>query len=84
MTGHFELINDTDAGYRVTLVDDDGNVLAVSERYTTAEAAARGIYTIREIAASGLIDDQRESSQTLAHPRLRRTSRTTRMHNQGT
>jgi uncharacterized protein YegP (UPF0339 family) len=77
VTGHFEFINDAEAGYRVTLVDDAGNVLAVSERYNTTEAAARGIYTIREIAASGLIDDKRESSKTLANSRLRRASRTT-------
>jgi uncharacterized protein YegP (UPF0339 family) len=62
MAGHFELVNDAEGGYRATLVDNAGKVLAVSERYDTTASAARGIFSIREIAASGLIDDRRESS----------------------
>lgn len=56
MAGQFELIDDLDRGYRVRLLDTTGKVLAVSERYDDKESAARGIYAIREIAASGLIE----------------------------
>lgn len=62
MAGQFELIDDSGCGYRVRLLDKVGKVLAVSERYDDKESAARGIFAIREIAASGLIDDRRGSS----------------------
>lgn len=62
MAGHFELIDDPGAGYRVRLLDSGGKVLAVSERYDNTESAARGIFAIREIAASALIDDKRGTS----------------------
>lgn len=57
MTGHFELLTDSGGGCRARLLDNSGKVLAVSEQYGDTEAAARGIYTIREITASGLIED---------------------------
>lgn len=57
MTGHFELVTDSDGACRARLLDNSGKVLAVSEHYGDIEAAARGIFTIREIAASGLIED---------------------------
>lgn len=59
MAGLFELIDDPYAGYRVRLLDSGGKVLAVSERYDTTESAARGIFAMREIAASALIEDRR-------------------------
>lgn len=62
MPGQFELIDDSGWGYRVRLLDKVGKVLAVSERYDDKESAASGIFAIREIAASGLIDDRRGSS----------------------
>lgn len=62
MTGHFELVTDSDGGCRARLLDNTGKVLAVSEHYGDTEAAARGIFTIREIAASGLIEDMTRRS----------------------
>jgi uncharacterized protein len=62
MAGHFEVIDDADGGCRARLIDESGNVLALSDRYGDKDAAARGIRAIREIAGTGLIDDGRETS----------------------
>lgn len=62
MAGRFELITDSEGGCRARLTDGAGTVIALSEPYGDAEAAARGINAIREIAASGLIEDRRSSS----------------------
>ncbi|MBT2515796.1 YegP family protein [Arthrobacter sp. ISL-30] len=59
MSGHFEVVDAPDGGCRVRLLDDRGEVVAVSVRYPTVQAAAAGIYRTREIAASGLIRDCR-------------------------
>ncbi len=60
MAGRFELFNAPGGGYSVRLLDDSGSILVISVRYRNKKAAARGITTIREIAASGLIHDQTE------------------------
>ena len=62
MTGRFELVTDTHGGCRARLLDNGGNVLAVSAQFDGTEAAARGIFAIREIAASGLIEDMTRTS----------------------
>jgi uncharacterized protein YegP (UPF0339 family) len=59
MTGQFEVVDDADKGFRARLVDEAGNVLALSNWYGEMEAAVRGIRAIREIAATGLIEDRR-------------------------
>lgn len=61
MAGRFEVVSDPDGGCRARLIDKSGKVLAVSERYGDEGAAARGIHLIREIAASGLVEDKREA-----------------------
>jgi uncharacterized protein YegP (UPF0339 family) len=61
VAGLFELIDDLGGGYRVRLLNAGGEVLAVSERYASTEKAARGIFAMREIAASALIEDRRGS-----------------------
>jgi uncharacterized protein YegP (UPF0339 family) len=63
MAGHFELIDAEDGGCRVRLIDKAGRVLAVSEPYDTTESAVRGIHSIREVAASGLLNDRRTTSE---------------------
>lgn len=68
MAGQFELVNDAVGGYRARLTDKTGKVLALSEQYSDTQAAARGIQVIREIAATGLIEDKSGSSST-AHCR---------------
>lgn len=45
----------------VRLLDAEGKLLAVSESYDSTQSAARGIFAIREIAASALIADRRGS-----------------------
>lgn len=57
MAGHFELLNAPGGGYRVRLLDECGTVLAESVRYNNEKAAARGVMTMREIAACALIRD---------------------------
>lgn len=58
MAGQFELVDDAGGGYRARLTDKTGKLLALSEKYNTMKAAARGIQAIREIAASALIEDK--------------------------
>lgn len=57
MAGRFEVFTDNGGTCRVRLVDEFGKELAVSAPFRDKDAAARGIYTLREIAASGLIED---------------------------
>lgn len=57
MPGHFEVFTETGGTCRVRLVDERGKILAVSAPYDDKDAAARGIYALREIAASGLVQD---------------------------
>ncbi|MFF2842664.1 YegP family protein [Paenarthrobacter sp. NPDC057981] len=57
MAGHFELFEEADGDCRVRLVDDDGTELALSVCFPDRKAAAKAIYALREIAASGLVED---------------------------
>lgn len=57
MAGHFELIDAAGGDCRVRLVDADGIELALSMCFHDKDSAAKGIYSLREIAASGLIED---------------------------
>lgn len=57
MAGHFEVFTDNGGTCRVRLVDGFGKELAVSAPFRDKDAAARGIFVFREIAASGLIED---------------------------
>lgn len=59
MSGHFEVFASPEGGYRFRLLDSAGNHLATSEAYPTKQAAAAGIFTVREIAGIGLIRDSR-------------------------
>ncbi len=57
MAGHFEVFTDDGGGCRVRLIDEFGDELAVSIPFRDTDAAARAIYAVREIAASGLVED---------------------------
>lgn len=57
MAGHFEVFTDNGGSCRVRLIDEVGQELAVSTAFCDKDSAARAIYTFREIAASGLIED---------------------------
>ncbi|MDQ1058407.1 uncharacterized protein YegP (UPF0339 family) [Arthrobacter globiformis] len=57
MSGHFEVFDSPEGGYRFRLVDAAGNHLATSGVFPTKQAAAAGIFTVREIAGTGLVSD---------------------------
>lgn len=57
MAGHFELFEESGGDCRVRLVDGDGTELALSISFHDKDSAAKAIYSLREIAASGLIED---------------------------
>ncbi|MGP0224449.1 MULTISPECIES: YegP family protein [unclassified Paenarthrobacter] len=57
MAGHFELVDAAGGDCRVRLVDADGQELALSMCFQDKAEAAKGIFSLREIAASGLIED---------------------------
>ncbi|MET3937016.1 YegP family protein [Arthrobacter sp. OAP107] len=68
MSGHFEVFASPNGGYRFRLLDSSGNHLATSRPYPTKQAAAAGIFTVREIAGTGLIKDSRASQGNVARP----------------
>lgn len=57
MSGHFEVFASSEGGYHFRLLDSAGNHLATSGAFPTIRAAAAGIFTVREIAGTGLIND---------------------------
>jgi len=57
MAGHFELFEESGGDCRVRLVDGEGTELALSICFHDKDSAAKAIYSLREIAASGLIED---------------------------
>jgi uncharacterized protein YegP (UPF0339 family) len=57
MAGYFELINAPEGGYQLRLRGGTGEIIALSVRYPTKQAAAAGVSQTREVAASGLIRD---------------------------
>ncbi|HSU71853.1 MAG TPA: YegP family protein [Micrococcaceae bacterium] len=57
MASNIELFLDEESQYRFNLLDPEGNILAVSSGFPTREAAAAGIYTVRECAGTALVSD---------------------------
>jgi uncharacterized protein YegP (UPF0339 family) len=57
VASNIELFLDEESQYRFRLLDPDGNILAVSAAFPTREAAAAGIYTVRECAGTALVSD---------------------------
>ncbi|MFJ4210067.1 YegP family protein [Paenarthrobacter sp. NPDC089675] len=62
MAGHFELIDAVGGDCQVRLVDAEGTELALSMPFHDKDSAAKGIYSLREIAASGLVEDHTASA----------------------
>lgn len=57
MTGRIELHQKLDGLYRVKLVDDLSNTLAVSADFVSEKAALEGVFALREIAGTAYISD---------------------------
>lgn len=57
MAGHFELVDASDGGYRIRMLDGSGSLMAISVTFPTKRAAVAGIAMAREIAGTGLIRD---------------------------
>ncbi len=57
MDSNIELFLDGVSQYRFRLLDPEGNILAVSASFPTREAAAAGIYMVRECAGTALVSD---------------------------
>ena len=56
MSGHFDLLDAPNGGYRFRLVDKSGNTVAVSTIFPTKQAAVAGITATREIG-TGFVRD---------------------------
>lgn len=57
MAGYFELVDASDGGYRVRMLDGSGSLMAISVTFPTKRAAVAGVAMAREIAGTGLIRD---------------------------
>jgi hypothetical protein len=80
MSGHFEVFDSPDGGCRFRLLDAAGNHLATSGAFPTKQAAAAGIFTVREIAGTGLVSDMsgeqaKSSGPESVRPMLQRPER---------
>lgn len=67
MTGRMELHQETNGRYRVKLVDDLRNILAVSTEFESKKAALDGIFTLREIAGTAHISYCNSQENTAEH-----------------
>lgn len=52
MAAYFELVDAPEGGYRVRLLSPAGQVVAVSVRFPTKEAATASIFQTSEVAAN--------------------------------
>lgn len=57
MAAHFELIDAQDGGYRLRLLDGNGELVAESVRYPTKQAATAGLGHSPEITENGFVLD---------------------------
>jgi uncharacterized protein YegP (UPF0339 family) len=81
MAGHFEIIDASDGGFRVRLLDGTGTLVATSVKYPTKQAAVAGISYTREIAGTGLIRDMsRGGHGEIIIPKSRFGHATVRIH----
>lgn len=56
MAGKYELYTDSAGGFRFRLKAGNGEVIAVSESYTTKSAAKNGIDSVKANAGSDTVD----------------------------
>jgi len=64
MAGHFEVVNVSDGGYRVRMLDSKGILMAESVTYPSLEEAKDGIELAREIAGTGRVIDRTNGAAT--------------------
>lgn len=57
MTEKFEIYRDKASEYRFRLVAPNGEIIAVSEGYTTKQSAQRGVEAVKKYAGSAEIED---------------------------
>ncbi|MFJ4169703.1 hypothetical protein ACIPY3_09345 [Paenarthrobacter sp. NPDC089714] len=55
MTGHLELVDAPDGGYRVLMVDGDDSLMGLSRRYASVDEAVQAVEGLREVAGTGLL-----------------------------
>lgn len=68
--GKFE-VKQTKTGYRFNLKAGNGEIIAVSETYTTEAACLNGIESIRKNAPVALVEDQTAAGfETQKHPKF--------------
>ncbi|MDQ1732228.1 MAG: uncharacterized protein QOK10_2387 [Pseudonocardiales bacterium] len=60
MPGKFEITKDKRGEYRFRLKSTNGQVVAVSEGYTTKASAAKGIESVKKLAADAAVVDLSE------------------------
>jgi uncharacterized protein YegP (UPF0339 family) len=64
MAGKFVLSTDKRGEFRFKLVAGNGQTIAVSQGYSTKDAALNGIDSVRANAAAAAIDDHSEQATT--------------------
>ena len=75
MAGFFELVDAPDGGYRIRMMDESGNLMAISVTFPTKRAAVAGVAMAREIAGTGLIRDKSlDGAGTIIRDRVRPVS----------
>ena len=57
MTGRIELHQESNGTYRIKMVDDLMNTLAVSADFLSKKAALEGVFTLREIAGTAHVSN---------------------------
>lgn len=60
MPGKFEITKDKRGEYRFRLKSTNGQVVAVSEGYTTKASATKGIESVKKLAADAAVVDLSE------------------------
>jgi uncharacterized protein YegP (UPF0339 family) len=63
MAGRFEIHRVGDECYRLRLTDAEGNIVAVSPNFRHLSALLEGIKAMRENAATGIVVDLRQQTQ---------------------
>ncbi|UZX04493.1 DUF1508 domain-containing protein [Arthrobacter sp. CDRTa11] len=63
MAGRFEIHRVGDESYRLRLTDAEGNIVAVSPNFKHVSALLEGIKAMRENAATGIVVDLRQQTQ---------------------
>ncbi|MEV7647288.1 DUF1508 domain-containing protein [Arthrobacter sp. NPDC089319] len=63
MAGHFEVIDAPDGGFRVRMLDPDGELMAESVTFPSIRAARNGIELAREIAGTGRVIDRSSAAE---------------------